>query len=136
MPKSNTQFPKFVEVGLKYSFLENDIVYSFLRLRKKDAELDEQEKMLGGGQKFSMAQRLAHLVEDINGFPNFEPRNYDGESEAEWRQRVLTFFSTEENLEMAEDALVGRQNAIYPKPTFRRPQNSGLEVNLVGQAPE
>jgi hypothetical protein len=128
--QGKSPFPTFVEVELKYAYLDVPIVYTFTRRRKKDAEIAEQERILGEGKKLSAANKLAQLVEDITGFPEFVPRNYNEESEATWRERVARFFNTEENLEFAGDALLGRDQAIFPRPTFRNPKVGGLEVNM------
>ncbi len=52
------QIPKYVEVQLDYPYLERPVVYKFPRLRKRDAQMDEQERALGGGRKMTSAVRL------------------------------------------------------------------------------
>ncbi len=127
------QIPKYVEVQLDYPYLERPVVYKFPRLRKRDAQLDEQERALGGGRKMTSAVRLAGLLENAEGWEDhgLAPRG-DGESAPAWSQRVALFFASEEMQEFAEDALLYRVAAVFPASTFRRTQDSGLAVDIRG----
>ncbi len=127
------KIPKYIEVTLEYPYLDGAVIYKFPRMRRKDAMLDEQERALGQGRKLSAAVRLGGLLEDAHGWEGMglEPRGED-EPAAAWTQRVASFFSSDEMLEFAEDALVYRQAAIYPASTFRRPEDSGLAVDIRG----
>jgi hypothetical protein len=124
--------PKFIEVELDYSWCENPIVFVFLRRRKKDAELEDRERMLGDGKKLKPATKLARLVENIKGFPGLDPRGLE-EAEEAYRTRVETFFTNEDGQEFAEDALLYKQAAVFPRLLFRGTENHSLEVNPVGQ---
>ncbi len=124
--------PTTISVVLAYRYLPEEIEYVFPRRRAKDAELDEQEKMvLGDGKRLSPAQRLSHLVLDIKGFPGFESRK-ENESDAEWKTRVFTFFKTTDNEEFAEDAVVYRNAAVFPQSLFRGNSDNSLAIDRVG----
>ncbi len=121
---------KFIEVELAYSTIPEPIVFIFPRLRRKDSELDEREKMLGKGRKFKPSERLAELVEDIHGAPDLESRKAD-ESEAEWRNRVARVFGSEDGQEIAEDALLMRLNGVFPRALFRSSASGRVGVDSI-----
>lgn len=123
------RIPKFLEVEVKYSYLEDSIIYVFPRLRKLDAELDEKERLLGQGKKLKSSERLSFLVENIYGFPGFEQRG-ENEPKAEFQKRVMLYFANEEGEEFAEDAIICRLNSVYPHSFHRGRANYRMEVDL------
>jgi len=129
----NSKIPKSIEVILDYPYLERPLVYTFPRLRKRDAQMDERERALGGGKKLTPAVRLAGLVENVQGWEDegLPPRD-EAETEQAWIQRVALFFSPDDLQEFAEDALMYRVAGVYPASTFRRSQGGGLAVDIRG----
>jgi hypothetical protein len=125
--------PKYLDVELRYSYLDGPVTYKFPRRRAKDAAADEQERMLGEGRKLSPAQRLSRVVEDITGWEayGFEPRGED-EAEGQWRLRVVAFFDNDEMQEYAEEALAGRTVGVNPSPRFRSSSDRRLAVDAGG----
>jgi hypothetical protein len=127
--------PKYVEIELIYPYLETPIIYVFERRRKKDADMEDRERMMGDGKRMTPANKMSQLIENIVGFPEFDPRDFEKESEQEFRERVFRFFNNEDGQEFAEDALLGRQVSVSPKPLFRSVENNRVEVNMGGDAP-
>lgn len=130
----NLKLPASVEVELDYPYLENPVVYTFPLRQKRDAELEERERLLGQGRKMKPANRLAALVENIQGFEKLGlDARRDGEDLDDFRHRVAEFFSTEDGQELAEHAVLYRGLAVSPQSKFRGGPNSGLAVNIRGQ---
>jgi hypothetical protein len=124
--------PKYIEIELKYSFLEEPVLILFLRRRKKEADLEEKERMLGDGIKLDTATKLSQLVENIVGFPGLEPRG-DGEDEQVYRTRVFAHFNNPDGLEFAEDFILAKQAAVSPRYSFRSSATNRVEVNARGK---
>ena len=98
---------------------------------------EERERLLGQGRKMKPATRLASLVEDVRGFEamGLDPRR-EGEDIADYRIRVVEFFSSEDGQELAEHAVLYRGLAVSPQSTFRGGPNSGMAEHLRGQEAE
>jgi hypothetical protein len=124
-------FPEFVAAELRYPYLEDSITYVFPRLREIDTKTDEAERIMGGGKKYPVNQRLSLLVENVIGLPDFEPRSPD-ETESAWRGRVFVYFSSKIGMELADDALIARWRATSPVPTFRSCEDRLLAEPLLG----
>lgn len=133
MGYDSSNVPRTVTVELTYSYMDEPISYEFPRLRKRDAEIDEQERLFGGGKKMKPSERLAAMVTNIRGWSDFDPRG-EGETDIQFRGRVLAFFKREEMEEYAEDALLYRVSAVFPQATFRRGTDSGLAVDILRSA--
>lgn len=136
--------PKFIEAELEYSYMTKvvtddegnettvpeTIVYKFPRLRKRDVEVDANERRTGNGFKFTSAMRLSKIVEDITGWESYGfPSKGADEALGVFRQRIVTFFDNEDMQEYAEHALLARSAGAYPTSTFRS-SSSGSLVQL------
>ncbi len=134
------KLPKNIEVELVYAWMDGSLVYEFPRLRKKDADMDEAEKLAGQGRKMKPSSRLAKLlvnVQHVNADGQVVPEanrlvegRREGEGAEAFADRIERTFSSEEFQELAEDALLYRLNAIYPRALFRSGADSRVAVNL------
>lgn len=127
----NLKLPASVEVELDYPYLENPVVYTFPLRQKRDAELEERERLLGQGKKIKPANRLAALVEDVKGFEalGLDSRR-EGEDIVDFRNRVAEFFSSEDGQELAEHAILYRGLAVSPQSKFRGGPNSSVAEHI------
>jgi hypothetical protein len=109
--------PASIAVELQYPYMDHVVVYTFPRLRKKDAELEDTQRKLGG-RKLTPAERFVHVVENVEGWPGLDPKR-ESETTGEFKSRVLNYFNNEDMQEFAEDALAYRFAAVSPAHTFR-----------------
>lgn len=128
------KLPGSVGVELKYPYLESPIVYVFPLRQARDAELEERERLFGNGRKMKPADRLAALVEDVQGLESLGlAARGPGEDLGQFRSRVAEFFSSEDGQELAEHAVLYRGLAVSPQSTFCGSPDSQLAVDIRSQ---